>query len=228
VGGAFAFSAGWRWIFWFLAIASGSCLVAMFLALPETNRAFVGNGGIEPSKLLRPAAKGIMRPWEGHRGPSASLPPRKARRIPNPIKSLRVLGRKDVAASIMPGSFLYTVYCCIHASLSTIFLQVYHLSEWQAGLIYLPFGIGAILATLVSSRWIDRDYRIVAKAHGLPINKVSGDDLLHFPIEEARLRSAFVPTFCAFISVLTYGWLVHKHLVSTRGYYPSQDPWADD
>jgi predicted MFS family arabinose efflux permease len=214
VGGAFASGPGWRWIFWFLAIASGSCLLAMFLALPETNRTFTGNGGIEPPKIMLPFVKGIMRPWKGHRGPSAPLPPRKPRKIPNPIKSLRVLQRKDVATSIMPGSFLYTVYCCIHASLSTEFIKVYHLEEWQAGLIYLPFGVGALLATLVSSRWIDRDYRIVAKRHGLPINKVSGDDLLHFPIEEARMRSAFVPVGGAFVSVLIYGWLVHTHIVS--------------
>lgn len=114
----------------------------------------------------------------------------------------------------MPGSFLYTVYCCIHTSLSTTFSQVYQLEEWQAGLIYLPFGFGAIIATLVSSYWIDRDYRIVAKAHGLPLQKVSGVDLLSFPIEEARMRSAFAPMFCAFISVLIYGWLVKEEIVS--------------
>jgi len=155
-----------------------------------------------------------MRPWAGGRGPSTAPLPRKPKRIPNPIKCLRVLSRKDVAVSIMPGSLLYTVYSCIHTSLSTITTQTYHLQEWQVGLVYLPFGIGAIISTLVSSHWIDREYRVVAKAHGLSIDEVSGDDLLHFPIEEARTRGAFVPTFCAFASVLTYGWLVQHHVVS--------------
>ncbi|KPM45975.1 hypothetical protein AK830_g723 [Neonectria ditissima] len=212
IGGAFASGPGWRWIFWFLTIASGFCLIAMFLALPETHRAFVGNGGTEPPRLWRPVIKSIMRPWEGHRGPSTTPQPRRPASVPNPIKCLRILERKDVTASIMPGSFLYTVYCCIHASLSTIFMQVYGLNKWQAGLIYLPFGIGAILSTLVSSKWIDHDYRVVAKSHKLPIDKVSGDDLLQFPIEEARLKSVFIPTFFAFGSVLTYGWLVHKQI----------------
>jgi hypothetical protein len=125
-----------------------------------------------------------------------------------------VLSRKDVAVSIMPGSFLYTVYSCIHTSLSTSFVQVYHLDYLRAGFVYLPFGVGAIISTIVSGRWIDRDYRIVAQSHGLPINKVSGDDLLHFPIEEARLRSVFLPNFVALASVVTYGWLVHYHVVS--------------
>ncbi|KAI8721663.1 MFS domain-containing protein [Fusarium sp. LHS14.1] len=211
LGGAFASGPGWGWIFWFLTIASGFCLLAMMLALPETHRVYIGNGGTRPARPYRPLAPRIMRPWKGDRGPKAPPLPRKPRTLPNPIKSLRILSRKDVAVSIMPGSFLYTVYCCIHASLATTLMDIYRLNKWQAGLIYLPFGIGAIASTLVSSKWIDHDYRVVAKAHGLPINKVSGDDLVQFPIEEARIRSAFLPTFGSFVSVLAYGWLVAKH-----------------
>lgn len=213
LGGAFAFGPGWRWIFWFLTIASGFCLLAMMLALPETHRAYIGNGGTQPPRLYRPFVPHIMIPWKGERGLKAPPLSRKPPKVPNPIKSLRILSRKDVAVSIMPGSFLYTVYCCIHASLATTFMDIYNLNKWQAGLIYLPFGLGAIVSTLVSSKWIDHDYRVVAKAHGLPINKVSGDDLLHFPIEEARIRSALLPTFFSFVSVLAYGWLVAKHTV---------------
>lgn len=184
------------------------------MALPETHRAYIGNGGTRPATIYRPLAPRIMRPWEGNRGLKAPPPPRKPPAVPNPIKSLRILSRKDVAVCIMPGSFLYTVYCCIHASLATTLMQVYSLNKWQAGLVYLPFGLGAIASTLVSSKWIDHDYRVVARAHGLPINKVSGDDLLRFPIEQARIQSALLPTFCAFASVLAYGWLVDKHTVS--------------
>ncbi|UPK96477.1 hypothetical protein LCI18_007412 [Fusarium solani-melongenae] len=218
LGGAFASGPGWRWIFWFLTIASGFCLLAMMLALPETHRAYIGNGGTRPARLYRPVAPHIMRPWKGHRGLRAPPLPRKPRALPNPIKSLLILSRKDVAVSIMPGGFLYTVYCCIHASLATTFMHIYHLNKLQAGLIYLPFGLGAIVSTLVSSKWIDHDYRVVAKAHGLPINRVSGDDLLHFPVEEARIRSAFLPTFFSFVSVLAYGWLVAKHTVRNATY----------
>ncbi|KAJ4319202.1 hypothetical protein N0V84_006484 [Fusarium piperis] len=214
LGGAFASGPGWRWIFWFLAMASGFCLLAMTLALPETHRAYVGNGGTRPARLYRPVVSRIMRPWKGDRGLKIPPPPCKPPTVPNPIKSLRILSRKDVAVSIMPGSFLYTVYCCIRASLATTLMEVYRLNKWQAGLIYLPFGLGAIASTLVSSKWIDHDYRVVARAHGLPINKVSGDDLLRFPIEQARIRSVFLPTFCAFASVLAYGWLVDKDTVS--------------
>ncbi|KAL3590782.1 hypothetical protein FPOAC2_12984 [Fusarium poae] len=209
LGGAFAAGPGWRWIFWFLIMASGFCLVVMTLALPESHHSIVGNGGTKPSRLYRPLLPRIMRPWDHNRGPVAPITSRSGSRCPNPIKSLGILTRKDVTISIMPGSFLYTVYCCIHASLATTLIQSYHIKEWQAGLAYLPFGVGAIISTIVSSKWIDYDYRIVAEAHGLPINKVSGDDLLHFPIEKARMKSVFPVTFAAFASVLAYGWLIH-------------------
>lgn len=192
---------------------AGCCLLAIVLLLPETNRALVGNGGLEPSRFSRPVIPGIMRPWADNRGPSAPVASRK-NRVPNPIESLRVLSRKDVAVTIIPGSILYMIYSCIHTSLATTFIDSYGFSQLQAGLIYLPFGVGAIISTAVSGKWIDRDYRVVAKAHGLPINKVSGDDLLHFPIEEARMRSVFIPTFSALLSVLAYGWLVNEHVVS--------------
>lgn len=189
----------------------------MALLLPETNRAVVDNGGLEPPWYSRVIVVGIMRLWNQHRGPSTSNEPRKVR-FPNPVKSLLVLSRKDVAVSIIPGSILYVIYTCIHTSLSTTFIEIYHFDQLQVGLIYLPFGVGAIISTVVSGRWIDHDYRVVAKAHGLPINKVVGDDILHFPIEEARMRSIFIPTFSTLVAVVVYGWLVDKHTVSQHSY----------
>lgn len=206
---------------------AGLCLLAMALILPETNRAIVSNGGVEPPELSRPLIANIMRPWKGNRGQGVPISPRKFR-IPNPLKSMLVLSRKDVAASIIPGSILYMLYSCIHTSLATTFIDTYGFSQLQSSLIYLPFGIGAIFSTAISAKWIDHDYRVVAKAHGLPINKVTGDDLLHFPIEEARMRSIFVPTFLALFAVLAYGWLVDKHMVSATNDKPPLSAGGSD
>lgn len=166
--------------------------------------------------LSQPLAGRIMRPWT-RKCDAGSAAPRTGRAIPNPPKSLSVLSRKDVTVLIMPGSFLYIVYCCIHISLSVAFIEVYGLDELRAGFTYLPFGIGAIVSAIISGRWIDHDYRVVAKAHGLPINKFSGDDLLQFPIDEARLRSVFLPTSTALISVVAYGWLIGQQIICALG-----------
>ncbi|KAH0538684.1 hypothetical protein FGG08_004759 [Glutinoglossum americanum] len=44
LGGSLIACKGWRWIFWFLSIASGVCLTAIIIFLPETARNVVGNG----------------------------------------------------------------------------------------------------------------------------------------------------------------------------------------
>ncbi|KAF2113620.1 hypothetical protein BDV96DRAFT_601106 [Lophiotrema nucula] len=71
--------------------------------------------------------------------------------------------------------------------------------------------LSCLVSISISGKLIDRDYRIVARKHSLPIDTVGGDDLSRFPIEEARLRSVFVPTFLAMASMIGYGWAVHYH-----------------
>ncbi|KIW42174.1 uncharacterized protein PV06_05747 [Exophiala oligosperma] len=51
-GGVLTYAAGWARIFWFLAMASGSCLLLMLVFLPETARNIVCNGFIRPLKYL--------------------------------------------------------------------------------------------------------------------------------------------------------------------------------
>lgn len=114
--------------------------------------------------------------------------------FPNPLKALIVLSHPDTAVTITAGSILYMIFCASNASLSTTFIAIYDINELDAGLIYLPYGISCLVSTVMSGKLIDRDYRIVARKHGLPIDVVGEDDLSRFPIEEARMRSIFTPT----------------------------------
>ncbi|KUJ17405.1 multidrug resistance protein [Mollisia scopiformis] len=209
IGGAISHSLGWRWIFWFLSIVSGACLTAVMLLLPETARGVVGNGSLRPppySRLLDLPGSTLKTSTSS----SESTPMKRKRSFPNPLKSLTLLLSKDNAAVAFAGAFLYTTFCCISASLGTLFVNIYQLNELQAGLIYLPFGIGCSLAAITSGKLIDRDYRIMAKLHGLSIDRVRGDDLRSFPIEMARLRSVFVPLVVSVVSVIGFGWAVEK------------------
>ena len=62
-------------------------------------------------------------------------------------------------------------------------------------------------------RILNRDYRIVAKSHSLPVDLIRGDNLLTFPVEKARLRSAFIPIGVAAATFVGYGWSLHFHAV---------------
>ena len=59
---------------------------------------------------------------------------------------------------------------------------------------------------------LDRDYRIVARNYGLPVNRKKGDDISKFPIEKARFRSTFYPLGLACCALAAYGWCVQRRV----------------
>jgi hypothetical protein len=184
----------------------------MLLTLPETARGVVGNGILEPPQFSRLPHTACVRPRESLELMNCPRPKRQ-RSFPNPLTSLSLLLGKDNAVVVFAGAFLYMTFCCLPASLATLFIEVYHLNELQAGLMYLPFGLGCTLAALASGKLIDRDYRKTAESHNLPIDRIRGDDLRTFPIEQARLRSVFVPLIAAVLSVIGFGWALENHTV---------------
>ncbi|KAH8701346.1 putative major facilitator superfamily transporter [Phaeosphaeriaceae sp. PMI808] len=188
----------------------GEFVGALSFGLPETARSVTGNGSIVPPRLYRLLIPNVMRPWQ-QETPELSTMVHKKGGIPNPLKVLIILSRLDTAISIVAGSILYMIFCASHASLSTTLIHIYNLNELEAGLVYLPYGASCLVSTLVSGKLIGRGYRIVVRKHGLSIDRVGGDDMSKFPIEEARLRSIFIPTFLAMASMIGYGWAVHFH-----------------
>lgn len=217
LGGAIGYSVGWRWIFWFLCIVSGLCLLAMILSLPETARNLVADGRVPPPRLSRLPLARLFNNVQSSSGDETHQTdhPHDKLHIPNPMKSLIILTRRDNLCLVVAGGVTYTLYCCLNASLSSLFIHIYRLNQLQAGLIYLPFGIGCMLSTLISGKIIDRDYRITAKRYSLPVEKKRGDDLARFPIEEARTRSTFLPLGVAMAAVVSYGWVLQARTVSS-------------
>ena len=161
IGGALAQRPGWRWIFWVLAIASGVCLLLISLFLPETSRATVGNGSQKVMGLHRTLFSYVSfskpPPSRGGAARSGSPPLEqkddnllKPFRIPNPLKSLKMLWAKDTALITLIYGVYYMNFSCLQASISTLFIGIYGLSELKAGLVYLPFGIGSCIGAYLS------------------------------------------------------------------------------
>ncbi|KAI1480226.1 major facilitator superfamily domain-containing protein [Daldinia eschscholtzii] len=211
LGGALSYAAGWAWIFWFLSIAAGLCLVTIILFLPETSRSIVGNGSIKPPKYLLLPAPILMRHWI-----DSDQSVQHTWRVPNPLKSLMILTRKDNATIIFGCGILYVVYTCINTSLSVLFIEIYNLNQWQAGIIYLPFGIGGTVSTFFSGSLLDRAYRRARTKRDLSTDKAVGDDLDSFPIEKARLSVIWIPLIITTVSIIAFGWTLHYHKVSLR------------
>jgi hypothetical protein len=48
---------------------------------------------------------------------------------------------------MLVNGLFYMTYCCVQASLSTLFITIYGFEELYAGLIYIPFGVSCALAS---------------------------------------------------------------------------------
>ena len=149
LGGVLAERAGWRWIFWFLSILSAACLASILVALPETARNIVGNGSIAPKCLNKRFHEWFLAESPGETRVN-KIKKRRRLYIPNPIICLQVLFYKDTFLIVSINAVFYTTYCCVQASLASLLTNIYHLKEFQAGLIYLPFGVGCALAAYLT------------------------------------------------------------------------------
>lgn len=210
IGGVLADKLGWWWIFWILAICGGVYLVFHVVFFPETGRSVVGNGSIPPPRVdasLLQLLKGSKHPIDTPR------PPRPKLRAPNPMASLKLLLHKDMALVLFINGIFYTAFYMIMASLPSVFADIYGLTPLQVGLCYLPFGVGCGIACIIAGRLMGRDYKIIAQRCGIKPDAKRGEDMLKFPIEQARLRSVFWSQALFMAAIVTYGWLLHFETV---------------
>ncbi|EWC47211.1 hypothetical protein DRE_03330 [Drechslerella stenobrocha 248] len=209
IGGAIAENVGWRWIFWFLVIFSGFTVGLMALGLPETNRKVVGNGGIPPPPLNLTPLQKLVAP-----APSDPDQPGRERRtlrdlIPNPFRSIEIIFNKDVSIILFVMSIYYAAFYAIISTVPQTFADIYGYNELKIGLCYFSFGGGAIIASVVNGRLLDRNFRIVAEQEGVTIGSQKLANMSEFPIERARLRGIFWPMSLCIAATIPYGWTLY-------------------
>ena len=197
---------GWKWIFRVLAILSGGVLLLFVLVLPETSRTLVGDGSLVPI--------GINSTLVRRRPRIAAVEPMKKPKItiPNPLQAFLLVFHRDALLILTSNAIFYTKYSCVQASLAPVLQQVYSLSTLQVGLCYLAFGAATAVASYGVGKVSNYDYEQTAKAHGLSIDKVKGDAIKDFPMEEARLRSVVYYSFVSSSCTLGYGWALNSHV----------------
>lgn len=152
LGGILAERADWRWIFWFLAIMSGLCLLFILVFLPETARRIVGNGNIAPSGINR-SLMSLIRGPKHDPGQNEGLMPASA--MINPLGCLRIICHRDTALILFANAIFYMNYSCMQASLSPLLMDIYTLNALQVGLAYLPYGIACGLASYIVGKHPD-------------------------------------------------------------------------
>ncbi|KAI4236047.1 MAG: hypothetical protein L6R40_006293 [Gallowayella cf. fulva] len=232
IGGWVALGSGsYEWVFWCLVIYGGSVVVVVGLGLPETARNVVGNGEREAKwwgrtwwrsitlwrrkrRELRNRMEGsVDKDMEKRNGVGQEESPsmKQPFKVPNPLAAIRIIFWKDTAPVLWMAGSPYAVWYCVQASIPPLYKDSYGFNEFQIGLSYLPGGFGTVLGGYVNGKLMDWNYKVTARQIGHTVDKVSGDDLNHFPIERARARGSWY-ILGVYVCVLAgYGWSIYFH-----------------
>jgi MFS family permease len=137
-------------------------------------------------------------------------PPRKTPlRFPNPLNSLRLLLEKDVSLLLVYNALIYSSFYCLMSSFPSLLAEIYGFNPLQIGLCFLPLGSGAFLATFLSGRILDWNFRRIAAQINWTIVKNRHADLGAFPIERVRLQITAPCVFVGSVSLIAAGWCLH-------------------
>lgn len=225
IGGLLSKFLGWRSVFWFLVIISGSYLVLYIVFVPETARSIVGDGSVPPKEWWRMSVQQyVAARWrlkqmpehERQESEASRISPhaqnrRRRVRCPNPLHSAKILLEKDAIIIIFYVGLAMFANIALLTSIPNLFGSLYGFNTLQIGLCFLPLGISACIAAFVNGKILDWNYRRTAHKLGFSVDKRKGDDLRRFPIERVRLQNVFPAMALGCAAFLPYGWVLQQH-----------------
>ncbi|RCI09463.1 hypothetical protein L249_3673 [Ophiocordyceps polyrhachis-furcata BCC 54312] len=203
LGGVLGQFLGWPSVFCFCAIFVTLWLIPWILCVPETCRAVVGNGSVPPPTWDMTLVDFVRCRGVNQRPDTA---PRVHLRLPNPLRTLHVVFRKEEGLILLISAFIYLNFILVSVTLSTLFKSIYQYNELEVGLCYLPYGIGCCLACLAQGFVVDWNYRRVARQSGLPLRRDKSQSLTDFPIESARIQLVYPTLLVGAVALIGWGW----------------------
>lgn len=137
----------------------------ILLALPETARTIVGNGSIPATGMNRTLLSVLTSSKRDDRpARDVTIGYRRAS-FPNPLASLKLLLEKDLFILLLCNGIFYATGACVQTSLSSQFIKVYGYRELQAGLIYIPYGLGGLANVYVWGEYRDHGPSVFKAKH---------------------------------------------------------------
>ncbi|CAI7566543.1 unnamed protein product [Penicillium glandicola] len=210
VGGLLSQYLGWRAIFWFLTIFAAAFMVPFLVFFPETARSIVGDGSLPPQKWNMSLISYMKSRKTREEAVISMATPKQKLKFPNPFQTLAIVFQKDTSLILFCNAVLFAGFYDVSASIPSIFNDLYGLDDLQVGLCYIPFGLGATIASVINGKLLDFNYRRLAKQLNFPLTKNRETDLRNFPIEKARLQLAFPLLALGSICVLVFGWFLDR------------------
>lgn len=185
--------------------------------MPETLRAFVGDGSIPPPRFYTPLIPIIGRSRQSVTPQDPSTRPAR-RGFNNPFVLFLY---PDISLLLLFNAVVYAVFYGVTTSISTLFKTTYpYLSETEIGLCFLAIGGGMLIGGVVTGRVLDLEYRRVKQRmiaanekETDPEKRLSPEDVTkeeNFPIEIARLRLMPIYFGVFVVTCVGYGWTLEK------------------
>jgi MFS family permease len=132
--------------------------------------------------------------------------------FPNPLPSLRIVFHPDSFLTLWLAGCPYALWFCVQTSITPVFSRSYGFNPLEVGCCFLAGGAGIIAGGFVAGRLMDQNYKHVAQKAGFAIDKVRGDDMARFPIEQARSRWSVTIVVVSMFFVVGYGWAVERRV----------------
>ncbi|KAF5694881.1 quinidine resistance 1 [Fusarium denticulatum] len=133
---------------------------------------------------------------------------RKPMSFPNPFAILKVVLDTEGAVVLAGNGVVNILIAGVNTGLPPLMTSLYGLSEAEASLCFLAFGIGSAVCTVITGRLMDRAYRRTAAKHNIPLKLARRDP--NMPVEHARLQVTWPHIAAAIAGLLGYGWTLNK------------------
>ncbi|PTB62268.1 hypothetical protein BBK36DRAFT_1145059 [Trichoderma citrinoviride] len=134
-------------------------------------------------------------------------------KMANLLACLRIIFYRDTFLALWIHGSFYTVDYSFVAAVPDIYKDAYGYNDLQLGLTYLPRGVGIIVGSYCTGKMMDANYRAVKRATGRTDDggsRITGDDLLTFPVELARTRFSLHLLVISTATIIGYGWAVER------------------
>ncbi|KAF2177119.1 MFS general substrate transporter [Zopfia rhizophila CBS 207.26] len=192
VGGGFlAEAAGWRWIFWLLAIAAGVVTLIAFVFLRET---------YEPAILEKRARR--LRKETGNmaiRSKQTNSKPKAEVFKQALIRPTKMLFMSPIVAIMsIYVALIYSYLYFFFTTLSQVFEEQYHWGSDVVGLSFLGLGVGSIIGVCVFGAISDKILKRLS----------AGGEMK----PEYRLPPLLIGTICIPTGFIWYGWTAEKRV----------------
>jgi MFS family permease len=212
IGGLLDHFLGWRWIFLFLVILSGTFGAIIVIFYPETCRTVVGNGSVPAAKWNRSIVQIIgskLRPNRStEQNPNYATLQNQGKRRANPLASALIATEREPLMILIYGSLLYAGFMSIMSTLTTELQSRFGFNSIQIGLCYLPLGVGSLTSRWTVGYLLDWNFKREAARQGLAIVKNRQQEIEKFNIEVARLTITLPLVYFGALCLIAYGWVM--------------------